>query len=101
VRAGIRIADESDIDAQVAAAEAIMRDRLGVHGEPVFRSARLWPEGDPLTRYTPEHRANMQAIDALLPPTVRLAGSDYRARRLEDIIADAEAQARAVLAAVG
>lgn len=99
VRAGMRVADLSDAQS-AATAERLLREKLGITGESVYRHARLWPEGDPLTCFAPEHKATMAAIDALLPPHVRLTGSDYRARRLDALFADAEAQAQAVLAAI-
>lgn len=61
-------------------------------------SVGWWPEGDPLTRYLPEHAANMDAIEAMLPPNVALVGSDYRARRLNEQVEQGRAAARLVAA---
>ncbi len=60
---------------------------------PLVTRADLWTEADPLTREQPTHSANMDAIDALLPPDVALAGSDYRARTLDQRVADGRAAA--------
>ncbi len=63
---------------------------------PLLARADLWPEADPLTREQPSHSATMDAIDALLPPDVALAGSDYRARTLDQRVADGRTAARKV-----
>ncbi|MFN8560126.1 MAG: hypothetical protein U0703_00455 [Anaerolineae bacterium] len=48
-------------------------------GEPVVEWAYYWAEADPPSRALPEHAEAMDAIDALLPTGVAIAGSDYRA----------------------
>ncbi|MBE2183232.1 MAG: FAD-dependent oxidoreductase [Anaerolineae bacterium] len=68
---------------------------------PLAHVVGWWPEGDPLTRDFPEHSANMDALDALLPPNVAIAGSDYRARGLNDQVEQGRAAARKVAANIG
>jgi len=97
VRVGVRL----DVDPAVATPEqalAAVRAQFAV--EPLLARARYWPEADPLTRYLPEHSANMAAIDAALPPAVALVGSDYRARRLPDQVEQGRAAARQVVDAL-
>jgi protoporphyrinogen oxidase len=77
---------EPDLPLQIA---ALMHWPLN----PLVARADLWKEADSLTREQPTHRANMDAIDALLPPDVALAGSDYRARTLDQRVADGRAAA--------
>ncbi|MFN8450184.1 MAG: hypothetical protein U0521_16765 [Anaerolineae bacterium] len=59
-----------------------MRGLLG-GGEPVVEWAYYWAEADLPSRALPEHAEAMDAIDALLPTGVAIAGSDYRAKRLD------------------
>ncbi len=68
---------------------------------PLAYAVGWWPEGDPLTRDLPGHSANMEALDALLPLNVAIAGSDYRARGLNDQVEQGQAAARKVAANIG
>src|SRR5690606_758278 len=93
IRAGVRLRVEDDVPPdlplQLAAA---MRWPLN----PVVARADYWPTADPLTRHLPEHRETMDAIDSLLMPGVALAGSDYRAKRLDQQVGQGRAAARTV-----
>lgn len=92
VRAGVRLGEtiKSPDDALHK-----VRALLGA-GEPVVQWASYWAEADPLTRYLPEHIETMDAIDHLLPPGVVIAGSDYRAKRLDQQVEQGRAAARKI-----
>lgn len=91
LRAGLRLSDTvQPSDALNYVTEAIENP------QPLAYSVGWWPEGDPLTRYLPEHATNMDALEMLLPPNVVLVGSDYRARRLNEQIEQGKAAARKV-----
>lgn len=89
VRGGVRLGGEIETPEGAAAA---LRAHVGA-GEPVMEWASYWPEADSLMMRLPEHRANMDAIDALLPPSVALVGSDYRARCLDQRVEQGRAAA--------
>lgn len=93
IRVGVRLneAIRTPDDALKFAADALdVRD-------PVVAWAYYWAEADPLTRHLPEHAETMDALDRLLPPHVAIAGSDYRAKRLPDQVAQGRAAARRVV----
>jgi protoporphyrinogen oxidase len=95
LRAGVRLTVEDVVEPNLALGlAAAMRWPLN----PLVGRADYWPEADSLTRHLPEHAANMDAIDHLLPPGVALVGSDYRAKRLNDQIDGGRAAARRVAA---
>jgi len=79
IRAGVRL------DNTITTPEDAVRKVRGLlgAGEPVVQWASYWAESDSLSRYLPEHAEAMDAIDRLLPSGVVIAGSDYRARRLD------------------
>jgi protoporphyrinogen oxidase len=91
-RAGVRL-DETVKTPEDALRK--MRDLLG-GAEPVVQWASYWAEADPLSRYLPEHAEAMDAIDHLLPPGVVIAGSDYRAKRLDQQVEQGRAAARKI-----
>jgi protoporphyrinogen oxidase len=68
--------------------------------DPVMEWVYYWAEADPLTRYLPEHDDNMDAIDRLLPKTVALVGSDYRARHLNQQVEQGREAARRIVSAL-
>ncbi|MCZ2094790.1 MAG: hypothetical protein LC121_00680, partial [Anaerolineae bacterium] len=92
IRAGVRL------DEVIRTPDDALRRVRGLlgGGEPVVEWAYYWAEADPLSRYLPEHAAAMDALDGLLPPGVVIAGSDYRARRLDQQVEQGRAAARRV-----
>ena len=96
IRAGVRL-DETITTPGAALAKV---KRL-IPATPVVEWAAYWSEADPLTRYLPEHAAVMDMIDARLPSGVVIAGSDYRAMRLDQQVEQGRAAARTVAAYVG
>jgi protoporphyrinogen oxidase len=92
LRAGVRL--DADAAATPDAARVLVEARLGV--KPVIAWTHYWAEADPLTLYLPEHAALMARIDAALPAGIALIGSDYRARRFDERIAEARAAARRI-----
>ena len=97
VRAGVRI---DDAIKQPEDAIARVKAALPARAEPIFQWASYWSEADSLSRYLPEHAESMDAIDQLLPPGVALAGSDYRAKRLDQQVEQGRAAARQIVAAL-
>lgn len=97
IQVGVRLPVEDDVPPdlplQLAAA---MRWPLN----PVIQRADYWPTANPLTCHQPEFAATIDAIEHLLPPTVALVGSDYRARTLDQRIAQGRAAAWQVLTAL-
>ncbi len=93
IRAGVRLDD-----AVMSPDDALRRARalIAAPAEPVVQWASYWAEADPLSRYLPEHAETMDAIDAMLPPGVVIAGSDYRARRLDQQVEQGRAAARKI-----
>lgn len=98
VRVGIRLDSPAMPDPAALIAEA--RSLIPTTADPMMTWVYYWAEADPLTRYLPEHATVMNRIDTLLPPQVRIAGSDYRAKRLEMQVSDGRSAARQVAAAI-
>ena len=96
VRAGVRLGGVIKTPA-----DALEQVKARIAAPPVMEWASYWAEADPLTRYLPEHAALMDEIDRRLPAGVVLAGSDYRARRLNQQVDDGRAAARKIAAYVG
>ncbi|MEP7292616.1 MAG: FAD-dependent oxidoreductase [Chloroflexota bacterium] len=92
IRAGVRLDDA--ITSPDAAVHKV-RDLLNL-GDPVVQWAFYWAEADSLSRYLPEHAEAMDAIDRLLPSGVVIAGSDYRAKRLDQQVEQGRAAARKI-----
>lgn len=91
VRVGVRL------DEAIKTPEAALdRVKAAIPAPPVVEWAAYWPEGDPLTRYLPEHGAVMDMIESRLSAGVALAGSDYRAKRLDQQIGDGRAAAQQI-----
>jgi protoporphyrinogen oxidase len=95
IRAGVRL-DET-ITTPAAALEQV---KAVIAAPPVVEWAAYWAEADPLTRYLPEHAALMDALEARLPVGIALAGSDYRAKRLDQQVEQGRAAARRIAAYV-
>ncbi len=98
VRVGIRLDSPAMPDPAALIAEA--RALIPTTADPVMSWVYYWAESDPLTRHLPEHAAVMNRVDDLLPPQVRIAGSDYRAKRLEMQVRDGRLAAQQVAAAI-
>jgi protoporphyrinogen oxidase len=92
IRAGVRL-DET-IQTPDDALRRV-KDAIGVR-EPVVEWAYYWAEADSLSRYLPEHAEAMDAIDRALPPGVVIAGSDYRAKGLDQQVEQGRAAARRI-----
>lgn len=85
-----------------AAPEALVKtlqDQLG-WPKSVVSCVNHWPEADPLTCLIPGHRENMDAIERLLPESVALVGSDYRALRFEERVTQGRDAARNIAASL-
>lgn len=97
IRAGVRLGD-----AVATPDDAVrkVRDLLSA-GEPVVQWASYWAEADSLSRYLPEHAEAMDAIDRLLPSGVVIAGSDYRAKRLDLQVEQGRDAARKIAEVLG
>jgi protoporphyrinogen oxidase len=67
---------------------------LNISGAPLVTRADYWPEAHALGPYDPAHNTLVDEIEALLPPGLALAGSDYRARLFEDRLTQGAAAAR-------
>lgn len=95
LRLSVRLAEGQPAQAAAEAALALLGGR-----QVLAQSVVYWAEADPLDRYLPEHGALMDAIEARLPARLALVGSDYRARHLEALIAQARAAAARLAAQV-
>lgn len=98
IRAGVRLDD-----AITSPDDALrrVRDLLQSPAAPVVQWAYYWAEADPLSRYLPEHAEAMDALDRLLPSGVVVAGSDYRAKRLDQQVEQGRAAARKIAEFLG
>ncbi len=74
---------------------------LKLAAAPLVIRADHWPESHALDPHDPGHDRLMGEIEALLPPRMALAGSDYRARRFEDRLFQGAAAARRALLGAG
>lgn len=77
---------------------AIVREQIRAQGDPVIRRLDIWPEADPLPPHQATFRADMDALLALLPPGVVMAGSDYHGLGLAERIAGGRAAAAKIAA---
>ncbi len=95
IRAGVRLDEKIKTPDE---AIARVRGLLPETGDPVVQSAYTWPEADSLSRGLPEHEEAMDAVDRLLPAGVVIAGSDYRAKRIDQQVEQGRAAARKIAA---
>ncbi|MDX2160877.1 MAG: FAD-dependent oxidoreductase [bacterium] len=100
IRAGVRLPDPAPRTLDTHALSAAVRGIIPTRAEPTLTWTYYWGEADPLTRHLPEFQAALDQVDRLLPPTVAIAGSDYRARRLDQQVRDGRAAAHKVTAAL-
>jgi protoporphyrinogen oxidase len=98
IRAGVRL-DETIKTPD----EAIQRmhELLAERADPLIQWAFYWAEADPLSRALPEHLDAMDSIDRLLPAGVVIAGSDYRAKRIDQQVEQGRAAARKITGQLG
>lgn len=106
IRAGVRVTPTMPKDKQALAEMLIngVKRRLVTRADPLVAWTHYWTEADPLTRHLPEHLTTMHQLETLLPSTVVIAGSDYRAKRLDQQVTDGQAAAQKIklaLTAVG
>jgi len=102
VQVGVRAAADADPNDIVQAAVR----QCGWGEKPMMQQVHYWAEADPLSCYDEGHRANMAAIQNLLPAGVSLIGSDYSqpapqhkgVARLDDRIRQGQRAARAAIA---
>ncbi|MBK8024174.1 MAG: FAD-dependent oxidoreductase [Chloroflexi bacterium] len=80
--------------------DALRHLRSFYPAEPVVTWAHHWPESDPLSRDLPGHAATMDALDVALPPSVLVAGSDYRAVTLDQQVEQGMDVARRLVAQI-
>jgi len=59
-------------------ARAELRDILGIQAEPLWSRIYRWPRSNP--QYDVGHLAHIDALEALCPSGLYLAGSAYRGR---------------------
>jgi protoporphyrinogen oxidase len=65
---------------KAVAAEAIVQElhrEIRAEGQPVISRVDYWEDADPLPPHLPNFKQKMDALKAMLPPGVRLVGSDY------------------------
>ncbi len=98
IRAGVRL--DPAVQQPDDAIQRV-RDLLATPADPVVQWAYYWAEANSLSRYLPEHDEAMDAIDHLLPPGVVIAGSDYRAKRLDQQVEQGRAAARKIAQFLG
>jgi protoporphyrinogen oxidase len=78
VQVGMRIGTQEERANADAILDAITHD-LRLPLRPTLLGMSYWTEADPLTCHDDTHYQQMQAIQAQLPPTMALIGSDYGA----------------------
>ncbi len=98
IRAGVRL--DTAIKSPDEAIQRV-RDLLTERLAPVVQWAYYWPEADSLSRGLPEHDEAMDAVDRLLPAGVVIAGSDYRAKRIDQQVEQGRAAARKIAETIG
>ncbi len=84
--------------AQPDALVAVICEQIKAQGAPVIRRLDRWPEADPLPPHQVTFRAEMDALLAMLPPGIAMAGSDYHGLGLAERIAGGRAAAEKVAA---
>jgi protoporphyrinogen/coproporphyrinogen III oxidase len=77
-------------------ARAELRDILGIQAEPLWSRIYRWPRSNP--QYDVGHLAHIDALEALCPAGLYLAGSAYRGVGIPDCARQGHAAAAQVLA---
>lgn len=79
-----------------ALARSELRDLLGITAEPVLRRVARWNRANP--QYDVGHLARVDALEAMCPPDLVLAGSAYRGVGIPDCIHQGKEAAEKVVA---
>jgi oxygen-dependent protoporphyrinogen oxidase len=79
-------------------ARAELRDILGIHAEPLWSRIYRWPRSNP--QYDVGHLAHIDALEALCPAGLYLAGSAYRGVGIPDCARQGRDTAAKALAAL-
>jgi protoporphyrinogen/coproporphyrinogen III oxidase len=97
---GSRSPDAVHLDdpALLALVRAELRETLGIAATPMWSRAYRWMHGNP--QYDVGHLGRVDALEALLPPGIRLAGSAYRGVGIPDCVRQGQAAAEGALAFV-
>jgi protoporphyrinogen/coproporphyrinogen III oxidase len=95
---GSRTPDVVELDdaALLALVRAELRDILGIAAAPLWSRIYRWPLANP--QYDVGHLDRVDALEALLPPGLYLAGSAYRGVGIPDCVRAGQAAAEAALA---
>jgi oxygen-dependent protoporphyrinogen oxidase len=95
---GSRTPDVVELDdaALLALVRAELRHILGVDATPLWSRIYRWPLANP--QYDVGHLERMDALEAMLPPGLYLAGSAYRGVGIPDCIHSGQLSAEAALA---
>lgn len=94
LQVGVRIGPEQDADVLVQH----LHHHLKPDAPPLAEQVTFWPEADPLPPHRKSFAAGMEAVNALVPEGVALAGSDYAGLSLGERIASGQAAAVRVAA---
>jgi oxygen-dependent protoporphyrinogen oxidase len=79
-------------------ARAELRDILGIRAEPLWSRIYRWPRSNP--QYDVGHLARIDALEALCPAGLYLAGSAYRGVGIPDCVRQGQAAAASVIASL-
>lgn len=88
-------AAELDDAPLVELARAELRDILGIRAEPLWSRIYRWPRSNP--QYDVGHLARVDALEALCPAGLYLAGSAYRGVGIPDCVRQGQAVAASVM----
>lgn len=95
-RDGDQVWADLDDEALVTRLRHELRESMGVTAEPLQASVRRLPAAMP--QYAPGHADRLTAIDAGLPPGLRVTGAGYRGVGIASCVSAASTTAAAVLA---
>ncbi len=87
-----------DDPALLAMVRAELRETLGITATPLWSRAYRWMHGNP--QYDVGHLDRVDALESLLPPGLRLAGSAYRGVGIPDCVRQGQVAAEGALAFV-
>ncbi|HEU5101957.1 MAG TPA: protoporphyrinogen oxidase [Roseiflexaceae bacterium] len=94
---GSRYPEAADLDdgTLVELARAELRDILGIRAEPLWSKIYRWPRSNP--QYDVGHLARIDALEALCPAGLYLAGSAYRGVGIPDCVRQGQSVAASVV----
>jgi len=84
---------------KAVAAEAIVQEihrEIRAEGEAVVSRVDFWEDADPLPPHLPNFKQKMDGLKQLLPPGIRLVGSDYDGLGLAERIAAGQTAAQQI-----